>query len=229
MERLNYKKCRENVFLLLENSRIISRNEIGKALGFFSIDFYYVKPYLKFHNFLNHTRELAYKEFSKAIGKKIFTSNIIFFREILNKGKGSIHEFVQFCEIERIPLLYYIRQIKKYIFPNEILLNPILTKLFLFSMKGLIRTLKRGEVFGFHKTIDEIITNILPIHKEEDLEKESVQFLIAFIRKNYIYGENKEQMLERLGYNEELKRANKEIEKHLYGISNLEWWIDDLK
>lgn len=227
-ERLNYKECRENVFKLIEKSNILSKQEIWYIIGLGdSMD--YICDYWSFSAFLNYTRRYAHREYWKSKKEQIFTSNIIFLRNILNKDKYSIPEFIRFCEIERIPLLYYVPQIKKYIFPNELLLKPIYNRLYIITVKGFITSLKRAEIFGVYKNVNEVIVFLSQKFKEDGIKKDDItnQYLFAFLRKNYIFGENKEQMFERLNYKEDLKQANKEIKKNLYSIINLEIYNEE--
>ncbi len=223
-ERLNYKECRENVFKLIEKSSILSREEIVKALGISFKDLVYTNPYYKFSNFLKYARRYAHQEYCKTKNKKIIVSRIIFLRDILNKNKGSIKEFIQFCEIRRIPLLYYVPKIRKYIFPNDQLLNPIYNRLYIISIKGFITSLKSCEIFGMYRNIEEIILVFLTHDKQGyNLEENEVsKYISSFLRKNYIFGEEKEQMFERLEYTKKLKGLNDKIEKNLYSIANLE-------
>ena len=225
-KRLNYKECREKLACLLDNTSILSSKEIVGVLDISFENLVYMNPYHKFHNFLCYTRRYAFREYSKAIGERIPISNIINLRFILSKTIGSISEFIQFCQTERIPLLYYIPQIKKYVFPNEQLLQSIYNRLYIITVKGFITSLKRTEIFGMYKNLDEIIVFLSQSFKKSDIKEDnkSVQYLIAFLRKNYIFGEKKEQMFERLEFDKQIKDANKEIKENLYSIVNLEMY-----
>ena len=222
-KRLNYKESRENVFKLIEKSSIISRYEIAKALWISFEDLAYTKPYYKFHNFLNYTRKYAFKEYFKAKKEMVSISNIFTLKSILDKNKLSISKLIQFCEIERIPLLYYVPQIKKYVFPNELLYNSIIDRLSVITIKGFIKVLKGAEIFGMYRNTDEVITFISQKRKHDIKEEnDGKQYLIAFIRQNYIFGEKKEIMYKRLEFDKIIKEANKKIEENLYSITNLE-------
>jgi len=104
-ERLNYKECREKIFTLIDKSSIISREDIVRALGIPFEKIVYTDSYNKFRNFIRYTRKYANREYAKSKDERVPISNIIFFREIINKGKGTVREFIQFCEFERIQYL----------------------------------------------------------------------------------------------------------------------------
>lgn len=224
-ERLDYKECRENVFKLIEKSNVLSKQEIWDIIGL-GDNMDYIYDYWRFPAFLKHTRRYAFREYCKSKNERIITSNIIFLREILNRGEGSIYEFIQFCEIERIPLLYYVSQIKKYVFPNKQLLQPIYNRLHIIGIKGFITSIKRTERVGMYHNIDEIIAVLSQAFKKSDIkeEEEASQYIFAFLKENYIFGEEKEQMFKRLKFDEQLKKSNEEIEKNLYSIVDLELW-----
>jgi len=222
-KRINYKECRERLACLLDNTSIFSRKEIVGVLGISFESLIYMNPYHKFHNFLCYTRRYAFREYSKAIGEKIPISNIINLKFILSKTTGSVSEFIQFCQTERIPLLYYIHQIKKYIFPNKLLFSPIFNRLLLIFEAKFYNSLKWGEIFGYLKSFDDIFKfyEIFELNSNEK-KNEGKLYLKALIRKNYIFGEEIEQMFKRLKYKKHLKELNEEIERNLYSISNLE-------
>ena len=216
-KRLNYKECRENVFKLIDKSSTISKQEIWKVIGL-GDNMDYVYDYWRFPAFLKHTRRYATKEYFKAKKEMVSISNIFTLKSILDKNKFFISKFLQFCEIERIPLLYYVHQIKKYIFPSEQLLLLIYGRLYVISIKGLISSLKGSEIFGMYKNNNEIISFISQAFKECNKENKTSQYLISFIRKNYIFGEEKEVMFKRLDYTNRLKKLNDEIENNLSSI-----------
>ena len=217
MVRLNYKECRERLACLLDNTSILSSKEIVGILGISFEDLAYMKPYQKFHNFLCYTRRYAYREYSKAIGEKIPISNIINLKFILSKNIGNVSEFMQFCQTNRIPLLYYIPQIKKYVFPNELLLEPIFNRLYIIAIKSFITSLKHAEVFGVFKNVNDIIEQLSQSFQEKDIKEDSFayQYLFAFLRKDYIFREKKEQMFKRLEFDKQIRDANKKIKENL--------------
>jgi len=116
-----------------------------------------------------------------------------------------------------------VHQIRKYIFPNDVLLKPIFNRLFFISMKGWITSLKRAEIFSMFNDIEELILFAFPLIMVQDIKNDyGFQYLVAFLRKSYIFGEKKEQMYKRLEFDKEIKIANKKIKENLYSISNLE-------
>lgn len=218
-ERLNYKECREKVSILLDKSGILSRKDIVKALGISFKSLAYMHPYCKFRNFLYNTRKYAYREYAKSKDERISMSNMVFFREIINRDKKSLRGFIQFCELERIPLLYYVWQIKKYIFPNELILPHIHTVKFVTYTKAWIKTLKNGESWGFYRNVDDIINKT--ICNTVNANSPAYTYMTNFIKDNYIFGEPMEKMFERLKYDEISKNANRLIEDNLYTIADL--------
>jgi len=218
-ERLNYKECREKVSVLLDKSSILSREDIAKALGISVKSLVYTNPYYKFRNFLNNTRKYAYREYAKSKDERISISNMVFFREIINRDKKSLRGFIQFCGFERIPLLYYVWQIKKYIFPNEFILPHIHTIKFVMYIKTWIKILKNGESWGFYRNVDDIINKKIYTLNANSL---AYTYMTNFIKANYIFGEPMEKMFERLEYDEITENMNKLIEDNLYTITDLE-------
>lgn len=216
-ERLNYKECREKVFILLDESSILSREDISTALSLRPLVYY--TAYCKFRNFLSYTRKYAFKEYAKSKDEKLPVTNIIFFRDIINKDKGNMRGFIRFCELERIPLLYYLWQIKKYIFPNEFLISHIHTIKFVRTIKGYIRTVKQGILWGFYISIDDIINKTMYMFNSNS---STYIYMTDFLRNNFIIGESTEEMFTRLGYDVLIKKANDLISKNLYTIANLE-------
>lgn len=221
-ERLNYKECREKVFTLIDKSSILSKEDIVKVLGIsfkslaytnpYDIVLAYTHAYDKFRNFLYCTRRYAYREYGKSKGEKAPISNIIFFRDIINKDKKTMRGFIQFCEIERIPLLYYVWHIGKYIFPNEYILPHIQTVKFIIAMKTYLKTVKHGVIWGFYRSIDDIIQKSMLTNP----------YITSFLRGNYIFGEPMEKMFERLEYDKIIKNTNELIKENLYTIADLE-------
>lgn len=217
--RLNYKECMEKLACLLDKTNVISRTEISKTLN---LDMHLYRDYARFLSFLNYTREYTHKEYLKSIDERIPVSNIIYFREVLNRKKGNIPEFVRFYKSERIPYLYYVFQIRKYILPNELLLSPIIYRQYLIKMKGFVYKLKSGEIFGYWTSTNDLIEYLSKkIFKEE---KEVSSIITSFIRKYYVYGESEDKMLNRINYAKEFKKTNEEIERNLYSIADLELW-----
>ena len=235
-ERLNYKEGRENVFKSLERSNIISKYEIWKALNLnlpnevsdFNERMRHAKDYYKLSAFLKVTRRYADKMFDKCIDeeeqilKQVL--KVIFLKDIDRDERGEkiIDRFLRFCETERIPLLYYIPHIKKYIFPNKQLYRPIHNRLFIISSKILISSLKRAEIFGVYKNIDEMVEFMSQMTKKGDVKEygNSHQYLITFLRENYIFGEDKEQMFKRLEFDKIMKDLNKEIKDNINNVDN---------
>lgn len=220
-KRLNYKECREKVFKLIEKSNTLSKQEIWNIIGLgHNMD--YIYDYWKLPAFLKHTRYYAVGEYFKAKNKMVPTSNAISLNIILSEEYGTVREFLQFCEIERIPLLYYVHQIKEYIFPNEHLYFPIVNRIVLIMMRCFIGSLKQGESFGFWTSTNDVIEFFSKNTKLFEDKNEAGSYVISFIRKNYIYGESQDQMLKRLRYTEQLNELNEEIDKNIYSVIDLE-------
>ena len=222
-ERLNYKECREIIFKLLEKSNTLSKQEIWKAIGL-GTNMDYLYDHWRFPQFLKHTRHYAFREYFKAKKERVPTSNIITLKFILSREQGTPREFLQFCEIERIPFLYYIHQIKKYVFPNEQLYSPILNRRLLIMLKGIYNHLKGMEIWQGWTSTDDIIKYYNNLSKKFNKDNEGFLLLLALIRKDYKCGETREQMFKRLKFEEGLKKLNEEIEKNLYTIADLELW-----
>lgn len=219
-KRLNYRECRETVFKLIEKSNTLNKQEIWNAIELGN-NMDYVYDYWKFPTFLNHTRRYAIREYFKAKNEIASISYSISLKYILSGNCGNVQEFLQFCEIERIPLLYYVHQIKEYIFPNEQLYFPIVNKIFLIMLRRFIGSLKQGEIFGIWSSTNDIIDSFQKNTNIFEEKSEAGLYLRSFLRKNYICGETQDQMLERLGYTKQLKEMNEEIDNNLYSVVDL--------
>jgi len=224
-KRLNYKECRENVFKLLEKSNTLSKQEIWNVIGL-GDNMDYIYDYWKFPAFLKHTRRYAIREYFKAKNEMLPVSYAVSLKSILSGRCGNVCEYLQFCEIERIPLLYYVHQIKEYIFPNEQLYFPIVNKIFLIMMRCFIGSLKQGEIFGVWSSTNDVIDFFQKNTNLFEEKSEAGLYLKSFVRKNYIYGESEDQMLKRLEYTKDLRELNEEIDENIYSVLDLEIYED---
>lgn len=88
-------------------------------------------------------------------------------------------------------------------------------------LRCFIGSLKQGEIFGIWSSTNNIIDFFQKNTNLFEEKSEAGLYLKSFIRKNYIYGESKDQMLKRLEYAKDLRELNEEIDENIYSVLDL--------